>query len=540
MLNHAEKEIWVYGDLRNERLFDFSLKVLAKARELARSISGKVAVVLMGSSIENKSETLSISGGFISADDAAKNFISHGADYVYFFDNSFLAVPRPDLYAAVLADAVQDQAPLLVLFPLTDFGRETAARTARMNNAGSIADCMDLKIVNNKVVAACPSWGGKVMAEISFVDHQKTGFATVQPHAFEPIKVSGEPGIVKKIKISNLKVPQELKFISSSQESAEYRKLEDADIVIVGGAGLGSAEGFGLVRNLAVTLGGQVGATRPPVLQHWVDEERLIGQTGKTVRPKLLFSIGTSGATQYTAGIMEAQTIVVINRDPNAPIFQVADLGIVADAKTFLPQLIAKAKRVVMRKMADVLGENKTAKGKDEFGIQIRKLRESHNWSIENLAKATGQPPEFIEQVESNRIVPPVSFLLGLARALDVDPGTFLRDEEKTMIQDQRTKAFIKRTQNYSYQTLTPGAENQKLRAFMVTIESKQDHKPVAYKHEGEEFVFVMEGDLELTLGRKKHQLKAGESIHFNSEVPHKLKSLSDEPTRCLVVLDTP
>jgi len=108
------------------------------------------------------------------------------------------------------------------------------------------------------------------------------------------------------------------------------------------------------------------------------------------------------------------------------------------------------------------------------------------------------------------------------------------------LIRDQRAKQFVQRTENYSYQTLTPGAEKEHLRSFMVTIESRQVHKPVAYKHEGEEFIYVMEGDLELTLGGKIHKLKQHESIRFNSEIPHKLKSLSNEPTRCLVVLYTP
>jgi len=126
-----------------------------------------------------------------------------------------------------------------------------------------------------------------------------------------------------------------------------------------------------------------------------------------------------------------------------------------------------------------------------------------------------------------------------LAGALSIDPGTFLHKEEQAAIRDQRAQAFIKRTRSYSYQTLTPGAENSHLRAFMVTIESHHAHKPVEYKHEGEEFIYVMEGDLEFTLGGRIHLLKKGESIHFNSDIPHKLKSLSNEPTRCLVMLYT-
>jgi len=167
-------------------------------------------------------------------------------------------------------------------------------------------------------------------------------------------------------------------------------------------------------------------------------------------------------------------------------------------------------------------------------------LRESHGWSLEALAEATGQSPDFIEKVEHDEVAPSVSFLLRFASAIKVDPGTFLSREEKTMIRDARAQAFIKRTQNYSYQTLSPGAENDHLRAFMITIEPKQSHKPVAYKHEGEEFIFVMEGDLQLTLGGKVHHMRPGESIHFNSDTPHKLKSISNEQTRCLVVLYTP
>jgi transcriptional regulator with XRE-family HTH domain len=169
----------------------------------------------------------------------------------------------------------------------------------------------------------------------------------------------------------------------------------------------------------------------------------------------------------------------------------------------------------------------------------VCKLREAQNWSVEDLATATGQTPEFIDQVENDKFSPSVGFLLMLAKALDVNPGTFLSKAEKDIIQDQRSKAFMKRTRNYSYQALTPHAESDHLRAFMITIESRQIHKPVEYKHEGEEFIYVMEGELEVMLGGKAYHLKTDESIHFNSDIPHKLKSLSNEDTRCLVILYT-
>ena len=141
--------------------------------------------------------------------------------------------------------------------------------------------------------------------------------------------------------------------------------------------------------------------------------------------------------------------------------------------------------------------------------------------------------------MEKDLTSPPVGFIVTMAQAMEVDPGTFLHKEEQTAIRDRRAQAFQQRTHNYSYTTLTPDAENSHLKAFLVTIEPHLAHRPVAYKHEGEEFIFVMGGELEFTLGTTPHVLKAGESIHFNSDVPHKLKSLSNEPTKCLVVLYT-
>ncbi len=540
-------EIWVFGDLRHERLFRFSLNVLVKARELSRLArsdrnGGKAVMVFLGApddGAKSNSDT-----GSVSLESAFTESFAKGADRVCVLENDQFSVPLCDVYAETLAGVVKNRAPMLVLFALTDFGREMASRVARLSNAGLMADCVDLRIAEERIVGLCPAWGGEIMAEITYVDGHGTGFATVHPqiktHDKGMLEEDIAKGDVERIPVKTDSDVSRPKLLSRSPEPAEHRKLEEAEIVVVGGAGLGNMEGFGLVRELAVAVGGEVAGTRPPVLLHWVDEDRLIGQTGRAVRPNLLFSIGTSGAIQYTAGITESKTIVAINRDANAPIFQVADLGIVADAKTFLPLLTARAKQVVMRKLADVLSGTQAAAGEaGSFGAKIQKIRESREWNIEQLAKATGQTPEFLTLVESDEMSPPVSFLLSLAGALGVDPGTFLRKEEQTAIRDQRAQAFIKRTRSYSYETLTPGAEESHLRAFMVTIESHHAHKPVEYRHEGEEFIYVMEGDLEFVLGGKPHVLKKGESIHFNSDIPHKLKSLSNEPTRCLVMLYT-
>lgn len=529
-------DIWVWADLRSERLLDRSLGLVQRAEAVARERKGCAAIVFIES---RPGET----GGlptFLDVDGAVDRAGAHGVHRVVVLAPDPPVPVRTDGFAAALAEAVAQHRPMLVQFPTTDFGKDLAARTAALAGAGLIADCETMGVEAGGLVADCPSWGGEILARITYADPGQTGFATVLPpdratDAPRPVSAS-----VRRISVAAGRRDHGLRLLETCTEVPDPADLEAADIVVVGGAGLGSMEGFGRVRELAAALGGQVGATRPPVLQHWVDENRLIGQTGKTVRPRLLVTVGTSGAIQYVAGITHADTIVAVNRDPHAPIFQVADVGVVQDAQTLLPLVTERVKRRVMRQMADmVCGLPQKEGAQDDIGTKIRKLREAHDWSEEHLATVTGQTPEYIQQVETGMFSPSVGFLLRLAGALKLDPGTFLGREQQARIEDRREREFTKRTRNYSYRTLTPGAENDHLRAFMVTIESRQAHKPVAYRHEGEEFVFVMEGELELTLDRRVHHLKPGESMHFNSETPHRLKSLSATPTRCLVVLYT-
>jgi quercetin dioxygenase-like cupin family protein len=235
--------------------------------------------------------------------------------------------------------------------------------------------------------------------------------------------------------------------------------------------------------------------------------------------------------------------MVAINRDPHAPIFKIADFGVVADALSFLPAFIAEVKNHLFREITD-LYRAQVKTGRDQksvsFGQRIKKMREDQKMSLFDLAEKTGQPPEFIEQVESDSLIPPVSFLLQLSQALQIDPSNFLTEQEKIQIDGKRQEGFIKRTQNYSYRTLTPGAADKHLRAFMVTIEPKEKHKMVEYKHSGEEFIFVYKGELELTLGSKVFHLKPGETIHFDSETKHKLQNISDERCELIVTLYTP
>ena len=220
-----------------------------------------------------------------------------------------------------------------------------------------------------------------------------------------------------------------------------------------------------------------------------------------------------------------------------------ADYGLVSDALSFLPALITEVKSHLFREIADLYRDQvKTGRNQKSvsFGQRIRKLREDHKMRVVDLAEKTGQTLEFIEQVESDSLTPPVSFLLQLSNALQIDPSHFLTEQDKIQIDGKRQETFIKRTQNYSYRTLTPGAADKHLRSFMVTIEPKEQHKMVEYKHPGEEFIFVYKGELELTLGSKVYHLKQGETSHFDSETKHKLQNLSEEKCELIVTLYTP
>lgn len=568
-------DIWIYGDLRNQTLFDTSLNVLCGAGQLAESMQSQrvFVIVLSGNNNNGDDSPKGSAQAGISRKAAIEEPFNCGADRVLlvnltahkaYTSEIYSSYILPEIAGKALGNLVQERNPALFLFPLNDIMREISARCAFICGAGMIADCQYLKYEKNEIVAVCPSHGGEIMAELGFSNPSKTGFITVQPNAFKKDVADRKSKNVNMVETVTITVKPEsdnypfIKRLSVNKDKSEGLSLESADKVVVGGAGIGNIEGFRYLRRLAASLGAQIGATRPPVLWHWTDDDRLIGQTGKTIRPELLITVGTSGAVQYTAGIVDAKTIVAINKDPNAPIFRFADIGVVEDAALFVPALTEKIQKIALRSLADSLlgktcpgaGDNtehsqngeRGASGEKgaDFGSKLMQMRKSHQMTHEELAKRTGRTPEFIEELENNRTTPSVGFMIKLSEVFGIDPETFLNDDERATLSGNRAKEYTRRTGNYYYQNLTPGAENEHLRVFMVTIESNKKHKPVAYRHEGEEFIYVMEGNLELTLEGKSYELIAGESMKFNSETPHQLKSLGNHDTRCLVTLYTP
>ncbi len=502
--------------------------MLSQARALAAE-EGRVTAVLLGHQVE----------------EIAKDYIAHGAQRVLILDHPELATYRADLLTKIIGDLIAEQKPDIFLSGATEFGRSFTAALAKRIGVGLGADCISFQWdrEKRKLIASSPAFGGNFLARICW-SAARPYMATVSPggcreRPYDP----AAQGEILRVKKDVTQIPSRVKVTSSSREPHQTAGLEHAKTVIAGGRGLGNSQGFNTVRELALLLGGEVGATRPAVDAHWTSHDQLIGQTGRSIKPNLLVTCGTSGAVQYTAAIGGSGTVVAVNRDSNAPIFQLSDFGIVADVSSFLPAFILEVKRHLFREIADLYhSQVKSAGGKMpvSFGQRMRKMREDHKMSVRDLADKTGQPPEFIEDVESDRVTPPVSFLLQLSQALEIDPSGFLTEQEKVQIDGKRQEAFAKRTQNYSYRTLTPGAADKHLRSFMVTIEPKEKHKMVEYKHPGEEFIFVYKGELELTLGGKVTHLRQGETIHFDSETKHKLRNISDEKCELIVTLYTP
>ena len=322
--------VWIFGDYREYFQNRITLQLIAKGRDLAKNLDTGVTVVLLGEQVYQY----------------AMEYVAHGADTVMVADHSNLKEYDVETYTSVLAKWVKEYQPEVFLAGATSFGREFFPRLAKRLRTGLSADCVDLEIdpETSLLVQTTPSFGGELLAEVITPDCRPQ-MATVHPGVFRELPHNSEAiGRIIYPEVEVLPEPR-MKITRSRPRSRGAVSLEDASIVIAGGMGLGSKEQFDLLKELAELLEGEVGATRPVILSGWADEDKLLGQTGKSVKAKLVISIGTSGALQYTTGIQGAETVIAINRDPNAPIFRIADLGLVADGKTVLPLLLETLRR---------------------------------------------------------------------------------------------------------------------------------------------------------------------------------------------------
>jgi len=322
-------DVWVLVEHEGGAPKKISLELLSCARTLAQARSGAVVAFVPGSGI-----------GPVAAAVGAR-----GADAVYAADHPLLERYTTDGYAAALAGAIQKENPGVVLIGSTAQGRDLAPRVAARVNAGIITDCAGLEFRGGDLVATRPMYTRKAIGSVRFTG-QGTRIAVVLP-AMYPVPAA-EPG--RRAEVRPWPVSLEARAIRTRVREVktlqrETVPLSEADIVVSGGRGMKGPEHFALLDALARTMGAAVGSSRPPVDSGWVPHDYEIGQTGKTVSPQVYMAFGISGAPQHLAGMSGSKYIVAVNKDPNAPIFQVADLGVVGDLFEIVPKLTEAVRR---------------------------------------------------------------------------------------------------------------------------------------------------------------------------------------------------
>ncbi len=320
----AKPQIWVFIEQRGGVLHDVGLELLGKARELADASDSTVAAVLLGGNVAGWGNRL----------------IAHGADMVLVAEHPLLEPYRLLPYTAVLADACREHQPAVLLFGATSLGMELAPRLAARLQTGLSAHCIDLRLdTNGDLLQMVPGWGGGVVATIKCPEHRPQ-MATVMPGVMKKCEPSRRSGQIMHLTVSeDLDIPGP-QVLEVYREEPKEMPLEAAEVVVAGGWGIGGREGWKLVEELARLLGGAVGATRPPVDEGWAREEQMIGQSGKTVRPRLYVGVGISGMSHHVVGMDQSELVVAINSDPKAPIFVVADIVIVGDYREILPAVL--------------------------------------------------------------------------------------------------------------------------------------------------------------------------------------------------------
>ena len=328
--NRDSVGVWVFGDYRNYFQNRVTLQLLAKGKDLAKKLSTEVTVLLLGDHVHQY----------------AMEYVAHGADVVVVVDHPNLKYYQVETYTGIVSRLVEHYRPEVFIAGATAFGREFFPRLAKRLNTGLSADCISLEIDEKTglLIQTTPAFGGELLADIVTPEHRPQ-MATVHPGIFT--ELPHNHAAMGRILYPEMEIDRDerVELIRSRPEQSRKGGLQDASVVLVGGRGLGSKEEFQVLFEAAQLLGGEVGATRPVIKSGWAEEERLLGQTGKSVKPKLLISIGTSGALQYTTGIQGAENIIAINRDPQAPIFKMADLGLVGDAKAVMSLLLEKLRK---------------------------------------------------------------------------------------------------------------------------------------------------------------------------------------------------
>lgn len=320
------KDVMVFCEQREGRIEKVSKELISKGRELANELECCVRALVLGHDMK----------------DDLNELIHLGADEVILVDEKELAVYMTEPYTKAMVEVVLDRKPDVILVGASTIGRDLAPRVSARINTGLTADCTKLEVdeETKNLLMTRPAFGGNIMATIICPEHRPQ-MSTVRPGVMAMAEVDANRiGVISKVPVAFEASDMNIEILEVVKETKTKVNIEDANILISGGRGVGKPENMATLENLALRLGGTVSASRAVVDAGWIDRNNQVGQTGKTVRPDLYFACGISGAIQHLAGMEESEFIVAINKDETAPIFDAADLSIVGDVHKVIPELM--------------------------------------------------------------------------------------------------------------------------------------------------------------------------------------------------------
>ena len=331
------KDVYVIAEQRDGKIQKVGLELIGEATKLAKDLGEQVVAVLLGSNITDKAQEL----------------IQHGADKVVVVDDPMLEKYATEPYAKAITAVIKACEPEIVLYGATSIGRDLAPHVSARVHTGLTADCTKLAINEETKLLHMtrPAFGGNIMATIVCKNHRPQ-MATVRPGVMAALaKDATRTGEVVNFKVDFVPADMNVEILEEVKETKKTVDITEAKVLVSGGRGIGSADFVPVLQEAADVLGGVVTGSRPVIEAGWLDKDRQVGQTGKTVRPDLYLACGISGAIQHVAGMESSEVVISINKDDNAAIFSVSDLGVVGDVKVILPKLVEALKKVKEEKM---------------------------------------------------------------------------------------------------------------------------------------------------------------------------------------------
>lgn len=325
------KDVFVFIEQRDNKLEKVGIELLGKARELADALGQDVVAMLLGEKVKDHAQTL----------------IRHGADKVLVVEDEMLKEYVTEPYAKAITQIIKEKDPEIVIYGASSIGRDLAPRLAARIHTGLTADCTKLEIdeESKNLMMTRPAFGGNLMATILCEDFRPQ-MATVRPGVMQALDSDdSRKGEVEEIKVDFTDADMNVKIVDIAKQESHKKDITEAKILVSGGRGIGGPEGFKPLQELADKLEAEISASRASVDSGWITKDHQVGQTGKTVRPELYFAMGISGAIQHVAGMEESDLIIAVNKDPEAAIFEIADLGVVGDINAVVPKLIEAIER---------------------------------------------------------------------------------------------------------------------------------------------------------------------------------------------------